>query len=613
MPILKPNEIFDNRYQLLNKLGSGGFSEVWLAADTDSADMQVALKIFAPGSGLDADGLKIFSNEYSLVFNLNHAHLLKPMHFSKCEGMPYLVIQFMPKGSCQKLCGKMTENDLARFIIQISDALKYLHSQQPQIIHQDIKPDNVLMDANGNFLLTDFGISTKIRRTLTKSMGNQTSSSGTTAYMAPERFSKELTERAPINANDIFSLGVTLFELLTDELPYGEHGGIIAITGVEAANLPPSFSENLGLLIAACLEKETWKRPTAEELFTSAKIYTKTGQWQLPARIEGNKQKQKIVKEPIIPKITEKPKVRETVQIPVNKAETEKKQPIAKSPSVSYLKYILYLGIAISLILTINYFVKNNGPSAEEKAAAEQMIEDSIAQLEQNRINDSIASAELVDTNEVLVETEQQISESNNKQSNYGSFTDPRDGKTYKTIKIGNQIYMAENLAYTGNNGYQRGITDDKEWKNNSSYDGWCYYDNDKTNVKKYGVLYQWEAAKKACPDGWHLPTDKEWDELINFWGGETVAGGKLKEAGYTHWKRPNAGATNSTSFSALPGGFRDSSGKCNDVGTNGLWWSSTETNATNAWFRNMYYNDSDASRNDIYKTYGFSVRCLRD
>ena len=282
---LQPQQIFATRYNLIKKLGAGGFSEVWLAEDTKAANMQVALKIFAASSGLDNDGLKTFSNEYKLVFDLNHSHLLKPNYYDIFEDRPFLVMQYIPNGSCLKLCGKMSEPELAKFLLQIGEALQYLHSQEPPIIHQDIKPDNILIDNKGNYLLTDFGISAKIRRTLTKSIVQKTASSGTTAYMAPEKFSVNLSDKAPIKANDIFSLGVCMFELLTDELPCGDLGGILLSSGGQTAQLPENYSQNLQKLIAACLSKDAWERPTVDELVEVAKQYQKMGEWVLPERI----------------------------------------------------------------------------------------------------------------------------------------------------------------------------------------------------------------------------------------------------------------------------------------------------------------------------------------
>jgi len=115
------------------------------------------------------------------------------------------------------------------------------------------------------------------------------------------------------------------------------------------------------------------------------------------------------------------------------------------------------------------------------------------------------------------------------------------------------------------------------------------------------------------CPEGWHFPTDNEWTSLTTFLGGESVAGGKMKETGTTHWYSPNTGATNSSGFTALPGGFRDTSGTFYGISYGGNWWSSTELSTTYAWYRYMLYDGTYVYRDNDFKGYGFSVRCLRD
>lgn len=176
-----------------------------------------------------------------------------------------------------------------------------------------------------------------------------------------------------------------------------------------------------------------------------------------------------------------------------------------------------------------------------------------------------------------------------------GTFTDTRDGKVYKTVKIGEQDWMAENLAYKPTSG------------------NYWAFDDEADNIAVYGYLYDWETAKKVCPTGWHLPSDAEWTELTDYLGGESVAGGKLKEIGTTHWNSPNTGATNETAFTALPGGYRYGDGTFYDIGYYGNWWSATEGNATIAWYRSMSGSSSGVGRYYYYKELGFSVRCVRD
>ncbi len=202
-----------------------------------------------------------------------------------------------------------------------------------------------------------------------------------------------------------------------------------------------------------------------------------------------------------------------------------------------------------------------------------------------------------------------------------GTVTDI-DGNVYHTVTIGKQVWMVENLKTTRyRNGDIIGTTSPArlDISNSRTYPTpkyqWAYAGNE-SNVASYGRLYTWYAATDSrglCPTGWHLPSNAEWTTLTTFLGGESVAGGKLKEAGKSHWSVPNKGATNSSGFTALPGGYRHYNATFNNIGANGYWWSSTENYESNAGTRNMHYNYSNVNRNNYPKTNGFSVRCLRD
>ena len=199
----------------------------------------------------------------------------------------------------------------------------------------------------------------------------------------------------------------------------------------------------------------------------------------------------------------------------------------------------------------------------------------------------------------------------------YGSMTD-QDGNVYKTVTIGTQTWMAENLRTTTYNDGTAipNVTDDDEW-GSSTTGAYCNYNNNTSEdtIATYGRLYNWYAVNtgKLAPTGWHVPTDAEWKELTDYLGGEDVAGGKLKETGTTHWYIPNEGATNETGFTALPGGYRYLDGSFYFIGRYGYWWSATEYNTDNAWYRTMYYLPSNVGRYYPSKELGFSVRCVRD
>ena len=194
------------------------------------------------------------------------------------------------------------------------------------------------------------------------------------------------------------------------------------------------------------------------------------------------------------------------------------------------------------------------------------------------------------------------------------TFTDPRDDNVYKTVTIGNQVWMAENLKYLPSVVGPATDSETTPYYYVYGYDGANVADAKVTaNYSTYGVLYNWAAAKEACPAGWHLPSDADWTELTDYLGGESDAGGKLKETGTTHWNSPNTGARDVTGFTALPGGSRDVSGSFYHNGIHGYWWSVTEDAANLAWPRYMGCNYSNVLRISNSKINGFSVRCVRD
>jgi uncharacterized protein (TIGR02145 family) len=209
-----------------------------------------------------------------------------------------------------------------------------------------------------------------------------------------------------------------------------------------------------------------------------------------------------------------------------------------------------------------------------------------------------------------------------------GTFIDSRDGNEYNWMQIGDQVWMAENLKYLPSVvGPGTGSQTTPHYYV-YGYNGTNVADAKATaNYTTYGVLYNWPAAmdgeassttnpsgvQGVCPTGWHLPSDAEWTQLTDYLGGVSVAGGKLKETGTTHWSSPNTSATNETGFTALPGGGRDGDGAFDGIGLYGLWWSATELDTDDAWYRYVIYDTSDVSRSYYLKELGFSVRCVRD
>jgi uncharacterized protein (TIGR02145 family) len=199
-----------------------------------------------------------------------------------------------------------------------------------------------------------------------------------------------------------------------------------------------------------------------------------------------------------------------------------------------------------------------------------------------------------------------------------GTVTDI-DGNIYNTVTIGSQVWMAENLkTITYNNGIPiLYVTDPQVWDGNPPTPNYCWLNNDEAAYKSlYGALYNWHTVESGnlCPIGWHVPSNDEWSTLATFLGGESTAGGKLKETGTEHWNIPNAGATNETGFSALPGGRRSENGLSFELpGLGGFWWSSTVSPSLWAISIDMNNKSNVLGTKSSGQRYGLSVRCLKD
>lgn len=184
------------------------------------------------------------------------------------------------------------------------------------------------------------------------------------------------------------------------------------------------------------------------------------------------------------------------------------------------------------------------------------------------------------------------------------------------SVKIGNQTWMVKNLDVSH---YRNGdsipeVKDPSAWASLTT-GAWCYFKNDPANGKVYSKLYNWYAVndpRGLAPEGWHIPSDAEWTTLSTALGVDSVAGGKLKEAGNLHWTGSNSGADNSSGFTGLPGGNRLSEEFYN-ISNYGYWWSSSESDTTHAWCRYLTYFTKNLKRDYSHKRYGYSVRCIKD
>lgn len=262
---LSENQLFDGRYLLVELIGRGASAEVWKATDTKAGDMLVAVKIYKPDTlGPGSAGIAEFQREFTMVYNMTHTNLLHPQGFDIADGSPYLVMAFCENGSTTSMVGRCDEEEILHFLRDVAAGLEYLHDHN--ITHQDIKPDNVLVDDNCNFMVTDFGISR--RESANDAIG------GTRAYMAPEVYKGK-----PEHASDIWSLGATAVELATGQPPYGELGGAAQLQNPGPVRINARLSAPVKNMIEDMLDPDPRKRPSAASIRSKIDHFRETGSW----------------------------------------------------------------------------------------------------------------------------------------------------------------------------------------------------------------------------------------------------------------------------------------------------------------------------------------------
>jgi serine/threonine protein kinase len=280
-------DIINDRYRLVELIGRGGFSQVWKASDELSQSI-VALKFFIKQ---DDEGINLCRQEFQRTFELQHPNIVKTIHIDVFEhSTPFLVQYYCRDGNTVDKENTFSEYEIANIVAQIGAALDYIHNAASPITHNDIKPDNFLID-QGKYLLCDFGISQKLHQKMTQTLAfeegftHQTIPSGITpvAYRAPELFDmKDRVRSEPSAASDIWSFGASLYRLVTGEPPFQGGGGLTQYVTLKGGNVTTDdillrraqkFSDEFYELIIRCLAIEPANRPTAAMLVTAANNY----------------------------------------------------------------------------------------------------------------------------------------------------------------------------------------------------------------------------------------------------------------------------------------------------------------------------------------------------
>ncbi len=278
MSVPESNGIFAEHYLLKERLSPGLVEEVWKAEDWSANGAPVTVRLYTPHVRLDPHSLDMLQREQEQRALLQHPHLLVPASFGVHEGIPYEVAPLQPQQTlAQRLLqqGPVPEHELALLIAHVAGALDYMQAQRPPVAHRQINPDNLLLDAAGNYLLAVPALSTQLRTMLHRA--TDTPLSHGTAYAAPELFGPHPKHTG---ATDVFALGATLYELCTGEAPWLGGGGLSLSQGAEVPAVPAPYSRMLSNLVRACLHLSPDKRPTARTLADEAAYYLEHGNWK---------------------------------------------------------------------------------------------------------------------------------------------------------------------------------------------------------------------------------------------------------------------------------------------------------------------------------------------
>ena len=539
-------------YTILSPLGEGGMATVHLAHDT-KFDSNVAIKLLNTEYTHNENIRKRFLSEAKSMFKMSHPNIIK-------------VTDLIDDGDTVAFVMEYVEGDTLKEYIErkgklSDDEIKSIFSQmldavgyvhKQNLVHRDIKPSNFMVDPEGKVKLMDFGIAKN-----TDANAAEYTQTGTGMQMGtPMYMSPEQVRNTKevTKSSDIYSLGVVLWQMVTGTKPYDTKtiSSFDLQTKIVTEKLPLTNTFWDGMI-----EKATHKE--VGHRFLDCTSFSDD--------IKGisNKETKKTEEETIEHTVIEhsSPKDKES-SIPKKEEEIKvTKTPITENITPKKRKWVIPVSsLVLGLILLIFYFYQ------------------------------------------------------------YGKIKEI-DENTYSIVSIGKQTWMKENLNVSR---FRNGdlIPETKtaeEWEKagDNGEPAWCYYENNFKNGKKYGKLYNWYAvidARGLAPEGWHIPSDKEWSTLINFLGGKDNACQKMKSVkGWSENMIGDGNGTNESGFDGLPGGYRSAFGSYSEVGYYGYWWSSTSTDDEidiTSWCRSLS-NEYETNREEHSKSNGLSVRCLRD
>lgn len=600
------------KYKIIEKIGQGGFGIVYKAFH-ESLQSNVCIKEFffsdlcerakksskitIISSSADkiqlVDSLKKkFIKEAQRLAQFQNPHIIHVMDNFEENNTAYFVMEYIEGGSLEDLInrtGAISEEKAKKIILPIIDALEAVHNKG--LLHLDIKPANILLRNDQSAILIDFGISKYMEMA-----GNQTTTApiGLSKGYAPlEQYGGTIADFS--KATDVYSICATLYRMVTGVIP--PEPLQIHTNGIKSPNeLNPQISLKFSNAILKGLSIKAIERP------------------QNMSELKNQLIKEEIVNETVVPKVNNTNIDRGTTNTPI----PPKKTDIGKIIGVLVVIIVVTV-ILINMDLSPQYVEQPNTAVQVDNSLNSPQTSNS-----QNTVNEPSKNESQQNT-----KTDLQIADAPPKKNKAeiitGTVTDI-DGNVYQTVKIGNQVWMAENLKVTHyRNGDEiRNIPDNIAWANTTS-GALCDYNNDAENNIIFGHLYNWYAVtepRNIAPIGWHVPTDSEWAKLQDFVSDNLLTPSTIAKslASKTFWVSysetgsigDNLTRNNNSGFSALPGGVRWNNGRFDYLGYGSFWWCFTE-NGTKLWNRYMYWNNSVVFRNCGPKENGLSVRCVKD
>jgi len=555
-------------YQVKSLLGEGGMGIVYLAEHV-KLGRKVAIKVLHAHLASNESIRTRFMNEAKTMAELQHPNIVNLHDYHEDEFGLYLIMEYVDGKPLdeyiEQVSGPIPEEKAIQFFKQALSAFQYAHEKN--VVHRDIKPSNLIITNEGKLKVLDFGIA-KIVGNENYKLTKTGAHTGSVYYMSPEQVRGfDVDYRS-----DIYSLGITLYQMLTGYNPYVDltteydiFEQIVKVPLADPRTKYPAVSEHMVQVI----NKATQKNPL--DRFNSCNDFSKS---------VDNKNANELLS---VTKISEEEKTINVSDEIVNNNKTTTapedftKTKIETEPTVipetkKKPNVLAIISIAIILFIGLGWYLSNKGGEKEEIGVEDIPVQE------------------------------------------------------YETVTISNQEWMTKNLDVST---YRNGdeipqVTDPIEWSNLST-GAWCYYENKSENGVTYGKLYNWYAVndpRGLAPAGYHIPSDAEWTTLIDNLGGDSVAGGKMKEAGLVHWDSPNEGANNSSGFTGLPGSIRYYDGlfikvlggeSIGILGQDGYWWSLKEDDATTAYYCLLSSDDSRADNLNGLKKNGCSVRCIKD